>query len=106
MVSVTAANVAASKFLGPNGEILQPGDPLYPIQDADGDGDIQDDIYETVHKMQKADLECLESLGSRWLGLGFLFYYALLFILSLLLLNVPDQITGKPMNIFFDVLAE
>ena len=106
LVSVTAANVAAKQVLGPKGEVLQPTDPLYPIQDVDGDGDVQDDIYATVHKMQVADLECLDHLGSMWLGLSFVLYYVLLFILSLFLLNVPDEITGKPMNIFFDVLAE
>ena len=106
LISVTAANVAAKQVLGPKGEVLQPTDPLYPIQDVDGDGDVQDDIYETVHKMQKTDFECLETLGSMWLGLTFVLYYALLFIFSLLLLNVPDEITEKPMNIFFDVLAE
>ena len=85
---------------------MKPGDPLYPIADADGDGDLQDDIYETVHKMQEADLDCLNDLQTMWLGLGFLMYYGVLFVLSLLLLGVPDRVTGKPMNIFFDVLSE
>jgi hypothetical protein len=105
MISVTAANVAAHKVLGPNGQVLLPGDPLYPIVDKDGDG-IQDDIYETVHTMHQADINCMGTLNTMWLGIAFGLYYAVLFLLSLLLLNVPDEITGKPMNIFFDVLAE
>ncbi|MAD23095.1 MAG: hypothetical protein CMO44_02850 [Verrucomicrobiales bacterium] len=105
LISVTAENVIAKQILGPNGEILKPGDPLYPV-DADGDGDVQDEIYETIHKMQQADLDCLSDLQTMWIGLGFVMYYGVLFILSLLLLGVPDKITGKPMNIFFDVLSE
>ncbi|MAD24781.1 MAG: hypothetical protein CMO44_11495 [Verrucomicrobiales bacterium] len=106
LISVTAENVAVNKVLGPNGEILKPGDPNYPIQDKNNNTDLQDDIYKTVHKMQQADIDCLGALNALWLGLGFVIYYAVLFILSLLLLSVPDKITGKPIDIFFDVLAE
>jgi hypothetical protein len=105
-ISVTAENVAAHQVLGPNGQILKPGDPLYPITDKDADGDLQDDIYETVHTMHQADINCMGTLNTMWFGIAFAIYYGTLFILSLILLNVPDAITGKPMNIFFDVLAE
>ena len=105
-ISVTAENVAAQKVLGPNGQILKPGDPLYPIADKDADGDLQDDIYETVHKMHQADINCMGTLNTMWFGIAFGLYYGTLFLLSLILVNVPDTITGKPMNIFFDVLAE
>lgn len=105
LISVTAENVINNQILGPNGEILKPGDPLYPT-DKDGDGDIEDDVYETIHTMHKADLDCLSNLQTMWLGLGFLLYYVLLFVISLTLLGVPDKITGKPMDIFFDVLSE
>jgi len=56
--------------------------------------------------MHKADLDCLSNLQTMWLGLGFLLYYVLLFVISLTLLGVPDKITGKPMDIFFDMLSE
>ena len=105
LISVQADNVIAKQILGPNGEIIKPGDALYPV-DKDGDGTTEDEIYETIHKMQKADLDCLSNLNALWLGLGFVLYYALLAVLSLLLLGVPDKVTGKPINIFFDVLSE
>jgi hypothetical protein len=56
--------------------------------------------------MQKADLDCLDNLQIMWLGLGFLFYYVLLFVISIMLLGVPDKVTGKPINIFFDVVSQ
>ena len=65
-----------------------------------------DDIYESIHTMQKADLDCLDNLQIMWLGLGFLFYYVLLFVISIMLLGVPDKVTGKPINIFFDVVSQ
>ena len=99
LISVQADNVIAKQILGPNGEIIKPGDALYPV-DKDGDGTTEDEIYETIHKMQKADLDCLSNLNALWLGLGFVLYYALLAVLSLLLLGVPDKVTGKPINIF------
>ena len=99
LISVQAENVIAKQVLGPNGEILKPGDPLYPT-DKDGDGDVQDDIYETIHKMQKADLDCLSNLNALWLGLGFVLYYGLLAVLSLLLLGVPDKLPANQSTFF------